>query len=498
MIFWEDFRMVLSMRKIKKNPLLLFILIFFVIALASCEDQKTTSPLLGIANAANGSTTDTGTTTNTGSTNTSNETKTAIYSAVTDDNYELKLFRYRPSTDVPFNENRQPVLMLGGICMNNDEFTPHTTDLMKEKYSKMTLPDNLAGWAAGDEYIKNDHMLYYNLGYYLWKKGFDPWFANYRGTGRGEMKSEGPKYVSTLDVPGCLDVPALVKKVTEVTGRKPFIGGHSTGALACYVYLQGAYINGDEAIKGRNASPPYIPHVKVSSELAKERNSSIKGYIGIDPAVAPPLPSFLDIYLIWEILKTPIVLPLDTMMETLEVQSGYTGMEFEEIMSYLFNGIDQLAIAYPDSVAKYLQFFRTSEVDPYVLDYFMRYAVSNAYVRMFAQYADWGLNEAMREGYTNGPENTGVVMPKGRKAGDGYYYYEDHMSNITTPTICLMSQCNGLVATDMVYKYLLNLKTPNKLDYFYEVPNTAHADLPIGYQAPAVVFPMIGEWLSKF
>lgn len=423
---------------------------------------------------------------------------TGVYSAITDDDYELRLMRYRPSPDETFNENRQPVLLLGGICMNNDEFTPHTTELMKEKYSEMTLPENLADWAAGDGYIENDHMMYYNLGYFLWKQGYDPWFGNYRGTGRGEMKSDGPAYVSTLDVPGCLDVPALVSKVREVTGLKPFIGGHSTGALVCYVYLQGAYIDGNEAIQGRSASPPYIPHVKVSKELAAERNNSVKGYIGIDPAVAPPLPSFLDIYLIWEILKMPVMLPLDTMMEELEVKTGYTGMEFADIMGYLFNGIDEMAIQYPDSVVKYLQFFRTSEVDPYVLDYFMRYAVANAYLRMFAQYADWGLNEAMREGYTNGPENTGVVMPKERKDGDGYYYYEDHMSNMTAPMICLTSEANGLVATELITKYLINLKTPHPLDEIYQVPNTAHADLPIGYQAPTIVFPMLNEWLSQF
>ena len=425
-------------------------------------------------------------------------TANEIYSTVTDDNYELKLLRYRPSTDASFNENRQPVLLLGGICMNNDEFLPHTTDLMKDQYSAMTLPADLAKWAVGDNYIENDHMLYYNLGYYLWKKGFDPWFGNYRGTGRGDMKSEGPANVSTLDAPGCLDVPALVKKVTEITGLKPFIGGHSTGGLACYVYLQGAYMDAGEVIKGKKAKTSYIPHVKVSGDLAKERNGSVMGFIAIDPAVAPPLPSFLDTEAIWDILGLPIVLPLDDLMQTLEVNSGYTGMAFADIMDYLFNGLDELAIKYPDSVFQYLQFFRTSEVDPYVLDFFIRYATSNAYLRMFAQYADWGLNEVLREGYTNGPENTGVVMPASRQDGDGYYYYEDHMGNITAPTICLMSEANGLVATDLVYKYLLDRKTPNDRDLFYEVPDTAHADLPIGYQAPTVIYPMLSDWLEKF
>ncbi len=424
--------------------------------------------------------------------------QTVIYTAVTEDNVELKLMRYRPSTDVPFNEKRQPVLLLGGIFMNNDEFTPHTTELMKEKYSEMKLPDNMAAWAVGDPYIANDHMMYYSLGYYLWKKGFDPWFGNYRGTGRGEMKSGSPTDISTLDVPGCLDVPAFVKKVTAVTGLKPFIGGHSTGALNCYVYLQGAYLDPAEVIKGRTSKPKYIPHVRVNAELAKERNNSVKGYIGIDPAVAPPLPAELDAYWVWWLLDGPITLPMDAMMEALEVKSGYTGMEFSEICDYLFNGLDNLAIQYPDSVFQYLQFFKTGSVDPFVLDYFIRYAVSNGYLRMIAQYADWGVNLVMREGYNNGPENAGSnVRPKERTDGDGFYYYEDHMSNITAPMICLLSEANGLVATELVTRYLIDLKTPHSLDYVYEVPGTAHADLPIGYAAPRLMFPAMSNWLDQ-
>ncbi|MBN2158548.1 MAG: hypothetical protein JW807_04060 [Spirochaetes bacterium] len=382
--------------------------------------------------------------------------------------------------------------------MNNDEFTPHTTERMKDVYAEMTLPDDIAAWAIGDEYIENDHMLYYNLGYYLWKQGFDPWFGNYRGTGRGEMKSDSVTDVSTLDVPGCLDMPAMVKKVTEVTGLKPFIGGHSTGALTCYVYLQGAYIDANEAINGRNAPTPYIPHVKVSSELAQQRNNSVRGFIGIDPAVAPPLPEFIDTFLIWSIIDLPIVLPLDTMMETMLIESGSDDMTMTEMMDYIFNGLDNLAIMYPDSVFQYLQFFKTANVDPYVLDFFIRYATSNGYLRMIAQYADWGLNLAMREGFNNGPENTGKVMPKSREEGDGYYYYEDHMGNITTPMICLLSEANGLVASELVSKYLVDLKTPHAKDLIYEIPGTAHADLPLGYTAPTVMFPMMSEWMNQF
>ena len=420
-----------------------------------------------------------------------------IYAATTEDDVEIKLLRYRPSPDEHFNEKRQPVLMLGGIFMNNDEYLPHTTELMKDVYSDMTLPEDIADWAKGDEYIEKDPMLYYNLGYYLWKQGFDPWFGNYRGTGRGDLKSESPTNVSNLDVPGCLDLPAMVKKINDVTGLKPVIGGHSTGGLVCWVYLQGAYLDVNEVIEGRNAKPAYIPHVKVSAELARERNSSVKGFIALDPAVAPNLPESLDVYWIWQIIGLPVVLPLDDMMEALLVQSGSDAMTMTEIMNYLFNELSNLGIQYPDSIFQYFDFFRTANVDPHVLDYFMRYATANGYLRMIAQYADWGIHLHMREGHRNGAENAKLVMPGERQDGDGYLYFEDHMINMTTPLLCLSSESSGMQITDRINDYLMFAKTPHELDDINEIPGTAHADLPIGYQAPTILFPIMSEWLNQ-
>lgn len=483
------------MGNIKKRPVLFFYLLTFVLLFTSCDDQSSRFPLLGINNAENPEN-ESGV--NEGTNDTGTEPDINIHTALTEDNVEIKLLRYRPSPDAPFNIHRQPVLMLGGIFMNNDEYLPHTTELMREKYSGMSLPDDLADWAVGDAYIQNDHLLYYNLGYYLWKKGFDPWFGNYRGTGRDEMKSGSPTTISTLDVPGCLDMPAMVQKITEVTGLKPVIGGHSTGGLVCWTYLQGAYIDGAEAIKGRNSKPRYIPHVKVSRELAEQRNGSVKGFIALDPAVAPYLPREMNAYWMWYLIDAPIVLPLDDMMGSMLAESGSDDMTMTEIMSYLFGGLSGLGIQYPESVFQYFDFFRTSNVDPCVLDYFMRYATTNGYMRMIAQFADWGIHVHMREGFNNGPENAGSnVMPEERKDGDGFLYYEDHMINITAPIICVGSASDGMQITDRIKELLINAKTPHELDTVDEVPGSAHADLPIGYSAPTILFPMLNEWLNQ-
>ncbi|HRZ28232.1 MAG TPA: hypothetical protein P5295_15605, partial [Spirochaetota bacterium] len=291
--------------------------------------------------------------------------------------------------------------------------------------------------------------------------------------------------------------PAMVKKITEITGQKPVIGGHSTGGLVCFTYLEGAYLDAAEVIKGRTAKTKYLPHVKVSDDLAKERNNSVKGFIALDPAVAPYLPSDLDNPLIWSVVGMPIALPLDTMMESMLVKSGSDDMTMSYMMNNLFDGLSDLGIKYSDSIWEYFDFFRTSLVDDYVIDYFVRYATANCYIRMLGQFADWGVFVHMREGYKNGPENAKKLTPKARADGDGYLYYEDHMINITAPILCLGSESDGMQITDRIKDLMMDVKTPHKLDIIEDIPNSGHADLPIGYTAPTMVFPVVSDWLDS-
>ncbi len=46
--------------------------------------------------------------------------------------------------------------------------------------------------------------------------------------------------MTSLDTWAIYDTRAAIRKVYEVTGKHPVIGGHSTGGLVSYVYLQGA------------------------------------------------------------------------------------------------------------------------------------------------------------------------------------------------------------------------------------------------------------------
>src|SRR5690606_31210443 len=118
------------------------------------------------------------------------------------------------------------------------------------------LPADAPAWAMNDPVIQQDNLKYHSLSHYLYLRGYDVWTANYRGVGRGHFASDHGTFNTNLDVWCALDYPAAVDKVRSVTGKKPVIGGHSTGGLCAYLYLQG--ITMDAAIL---AQGQYVPHI---------------------------------------------------------------------------------------------------------------------------------------------------------------------------------------------------------------------------------------------
>ena len=158
-----------------------------------------------------------------------------VFTAVTDDGINLKVKRYRPSTNAGFNAKGMPVLLFPGIICNMNQFIMQTPEARKSSYRDMKLPEPLADWAKGDPYIDEDPLLYYSIAHYLWSRGYDPWLANYRGVGRGECKSQKGSVYTNLDVWAALDVSACVKLVRSTTGKALVIGGHSTGGRVCFM-----------------------------------------------------------------------------------------------------------------------------------------------------------------------------------------------------------------------------------------------------------------------
>jgi pimeloyl-ACP methyl ester carboxylesterase len=427
-----------------------------------------------------------------------------LFTAVTDDGLNLKLKRYRPSMNAQFNEQGQPVLLFSGILVNMNQFMIRTPDERKFDYRNMTLPNPPADWARGDSYIAEDPMLYYSIAYYLWNQGYDPWFANYRGVGRGDFKSQKGTVYTNLDVWAALDVSALVKLVRTVTGKAPVIGGHSTGGRVAYNYMQGITLDTDKM------GGDYIPHVKADPIIAQQRNREVKGLLLLDPGGIPPLPNIIDEYSIWKITGEPIFLNFDGLIEDIVNPLLRHTTLITVTVEVLFGTIDYLHTVYasfPDwlysnelDLFGFLDVWLPQNTDPYVEDFIARYCVASAYLRALTQYGDNSLHNVMREDWRNGQENKDIVEgPTPARGSDGYYYYDDdsNMARITVPAFAVFSDEGALVDAQEIIRDFFNKKTPNRLDEWHQIPNTAHLDVVSGYSTSAVVYPMISAWLSS-
>lgn len=422
--------------------------------------------------------------------------------AVTKDSKKLKIRRYKPDEDAFFNMNKQTVLLFPGIACNINQYLTHTPESKKEAYKDIILSESVADWAKRDKYVADDPMRYYSLAHYLWLKGYDVWLANYRGVGRDEYASEMGSLLTNLDVFATLDVPACVDKVIEETGVPPFIGGHSTGGFVCYAYLQGTYIDHTKLGQG------YIPHVQSDPALAKERNENkVRGFIGIDPGGKLPfaLPLFLfDNYAFYAAISIPFYMDLDVLLGDILNTYLVSTNVISPLIEAAFNTISFFedtadSIYVPDIMNLFtsVNFWEVRNTNKYIEDYFARYCGASFYMRGFSQFFDMSFNDCVREHWKNGEENKNRLM--GPKSGDddGYYYYDKHMYLMSVPTICLFSEQDSLVQTEVMGEVIMDGKTPHENDETWEIKGSAHADIVVGENAPTDMFIKIGDWLDK-
>jgi hypothetical protein len=448
-----------------------------------------------------------------------------IYSTTADDGSTIMLYRYAPyTTGTPaFRTSGTPILLFTGIVENMNQYMACTPWDLKLNYSTVYVPPLALApsWAKTstgrdwETYIKADKMRYYSLAHYLWLQGYDVWLANYRDTGRAPMRSQGPnpRAMDTLDTWATLDTPAAIAKVNAVTGKRMFIGGHSTAGLVSYAYLQGCYLDYGNAETAAEKRAYYQlcyalghqPHVKADAALAKTRNASIRGYIGLDPAGMPPLPTLIDLYPIWTALSSKLYLPLDDVsVYLLQSLPGVILIPAEVMIFGAINVADAVTraagVGDVDNLFKYLDLWRMVDTDPCVADFMARFGLSGVALRGLGQYMDNGLHQTIREHYLNGFENaysTDFFMgPTPNPGKDGYYYYTLNMSRMTVPMIVFSSTQGSLVTPQATWDTIVSKKSPTKYDKWYVLSNTAHVDLVLGRKMTTTLFPQLGSWLK--
>ncbi|MCG8534660.1 MAG: lysophospholipase [Pseudomonadales bacterium] len=419
-----------------------------------------------------------------------------LYNTTTADGVKIGMKRYRPTPNHSYRTNGTPILLGNGITLNNHQWDTFTPPYLNSYHYE--LPDDAPAWAKNDPIIQDDNMKYFSMAHYLYLRGYDVWMFNYRGVGRDDYASEEGHGNTNLDVWCALDYPAAVDKVRQVTGKKPVIGGHSTGGLCAYLYLQGVTMDANVVKQGE-----YLPHVTASASLAAQRNANVTAFLGIDPAGAPILAYewLIDNAVIFDILALEVLVDLDAVMPL--VMSLFPPAITSGAIELVFVIVGNLADAFPAWLPHWadlfgaLDFWTVENMDPYVEDFTGRIAFSSFYLGGIAQYADWGVNGEFREFWQNGAENATLVLPPDREPGDGYYYYEDNMSRMTVPAFSVFSDTSGLVDTDTMVGVIYGGKTFNAKDDWMEVPNSGHIDVVNGNQAPTVSFPAIADWLDS-
>lgn len=421
-----------------------------------------------------------------------------IHTVKTEDGVSIRLLHYCFKNQC--NDNAQPIVLFSGLMANMNEYVIFTPEELKGRYGKFYSQMELADWAKDDPNVKADPMLQHSLAYYLWKKGYDVWLVNYRGTGYADFKSQvGSPHVS-LDVWALYDTPAAIKYVYDRTGKHPIIGGHSTGGLVSYVYLQGTKFVSTPSCLLRD---PWCRKVVSDDSLVRERNGLVEGkqtvigVIALDPAMIPPLPKMMDTKAGWLLLDTPVYLDLRSLIESI-AKSRKLWDSTLLAMNFLYEVAEEAYKTYGDRVEliKALAFYATEDMNEALGDYAVRFIMDSIYTPTLAQYGDFGLRKTAREYFENGGRSY-LVEPPYPKPGDGYYYYINNMAKVRVPFITLLSELPGLVEAEQIKRDLMEKKTPNELDETWLINGTGHIDLPFGLKAPHEVFPKIGNWLDR-
>ncbi|MEM2176065.1 MAG: hypothetical protein QXN34_01880 [Archaeoglobaceae archaeon] len=421
-----------------------------------------------------------------------------IHTVKTADGVYIKLLHYCYKGNC--NNGAQPVVLFSGLMANMNEYLAHTPEELKNRYSPYYSQMPIAPWAQNDPNVASDPMLQHSLAYYLWKKGYDVWLVNYRGTGYSTMKSQvGSAFVS-LDVWALYDTPAAIQYVYSKTGKNPIIGGHSTGGLVSYVYLQGTKFVPTFACW---QDKPWCKKVVSDDSLVNQRNGLIKssqtvlGVIALDPAMIPPLPKIIDTKLGWALLDVPVYMDLRSLLETTAKNEKLWNTTLLT-MNFLYTVIEEAYYAYGDrcELIRALAMYATEDMNEALGDFAMRYIMDSIYTPTLAQYGDFGLRLTAREYFENGGRYYLISPPQPNPGRDGYYYYIYNMQKVKVPFITILSDLPGLVEAEQIEKDLMQAKTKHELDRTFRINNTGHLELPFGLKAPGEIFPKIGAWLD--
>lgn len=349
----------------------------------------------------------------------------AVESFTTEDGITLRLKRY-------VNEGAQPVLLAHGFTGNGLEF-----DLPHREH-------NLALFLAGH--------------------GYDVWISSFRGCGREPHLCGVGDWRHSVDHLAALDAPALVRGVTEATGRLPVWIGHSMGGIVLYMYLQGArYIREGGAYRFAG-----------DAELAAERNASVLGgiTIGSPPGLHRGGGDWIEVLERMPFFERGAA-SLVRYLDRASVKSPRVPVSFIGAVAERFPRLGRL-VAMHGPIAIFL--YNASNVDPDVGYSLIKQASDNVTTRMTAQIV-------------------ALACDPDFKSYDGEYNYTANMGRITAP-LFFITGTEDFVGPENVREYG-HERVSSEVKRFENYRGYGHTDLVMGRRVMDEVYPDILDWLEK-
>lgn len=345
---------------------------------------------------------------------------------------------------------------------------------------------------------------------YLAERGFDVWVPSLRGGGQGEYTSEdaGGAWDWSIDDFAIFDVPAILTKVSETTGKKPFWVGHSMGGMIAYAYLQGVKYESvkiDTALEvGWGLFFPtftykdvYGIRVVADASLAEARQSELAGLITVASPTAlawkhnPSVFTFLlypyfDHNLLLNTLAKSYLLS-SIVIAIGKVPSG-------QVLNFLTDDLSDLPLV-GGALSDFFEFvsnewgssFAASDVwnadnmSPEIIQATLDYTLDDIAARVLKQFADGVKNKTFREYYVNDPARSP-------------YVYKDHYDVLELPMLVISGDRDKMACDNKIYE--LGFLKFGSADKTYKMfSGYGHADICNGIPAPTEVYPFIEAWI---
>lgn len=327
-----------------------------------------------------------------------------------------------------------------------------------------------------------------SLAGFLARRGYDVWCLNFRGVGRGKLRSGGNPDHSFDDLVA-LDLPAAVRAVRKTTRRRPFLIGHSQGGMVALAWLQGVE-RVRVPVRRRGERIVRQPRMRASARLRRERTRAVRGVVAIGSPARFTWPGHRRVRprSAWDrnlalayLSRSPTANLATRLLPAIEPQraSAFLGRVLARLPKRLARrSLRRLSRSRSSLLRIWL---RPGSTDPRVLSAALQRAVGPHSAKVGRQFLDGIRTGDMRELHV-------------RDALRRPYSYAAGMRRVQAPVLWIAGSRDKLANDEAIAAAVKVLPSRDKT---YLPTGHGHIDLVLGDEAPRTVWAPIARWLDR-